>query len=110
MDFKLISWRDMLNPKKWASFVFGTILQKLMPLHIAEILLYRASMCSACVAKGHCLKCGCTMPDKAYVPWEQCGDKFDPKWGPIRFWGGKAAWEEYKKKFNVEIIITEKAQ
>jgi hypothetical protein len=107
MKLGLISWRDMVNPKKWASFVFGTLFQKLVPLHIAEILLYRSQMCFHCTGLGYCTKCGCTMPDKAYVPWEQCGDKFDPKWGPLPFWGGKKHWEEYKRKFNVTITITE---
>ena len=45
----------------------------LLPLHLKEQVLYRASICKECVHYRKCKYCGCDLPGKFYVD-KSCND------------------------------------
>lgn len=95
-----LRWRDMVNPLKWRSFVYGYFLKWVYPEHRMEQYFLRKSTeeCQPCIKAGHCLKCGCDIQAKMRVPSETCTDGF---WGPYL---SKAEYEKEKEKWGISII------
>lgn len=71
------------------------------PLYYKEQILYRASKCEDCYARGKCYKCGCDLPGKHYVT-ESCNDG-------VRFPDlmNEADWNKYKEENQINININE---
>lgn len=98
------------NPKKWASFITGFLLSKLIKPHILEQLIlrvYNDDECNKCYINDKCSHCGCNR-SKFLVPWESC-DKVDEIDAPTG-WGEMILNEdEYKtlrKQHPVEIKVS----
>lgn len=90
------------KPKSWLSYVLGYTFIRFVPLHVFEqfVLRFYDEECSQCVGDGKCFDCGCSMPEKAYVPYESCSRN---NWGPI-IWG-KKEYEELRKEYPINIKI-----
>lgn len=76
--------RDILNPKKWAAYLDGEIIEN-GGIHLSyeeiipfcQQLMVRLIKCSECVEAGKCVGCGCKMPIAAIVPNNFCSEE---KW------------------------------
>lgn len=108
-----VSFLDTLNPLKWASVIYGTIVALLIPKHV--LLQYCIRIlnkdCSICVKKGVCVGgldraegevgCGCHTYSKMLSPYEE---DYSGNWGKIL---SKKDFKEFLKnnpiKINVEI-------
>lgn len=97
-----VSLRDCLNPRNWISYVIGTSLASLIPLHVMEqyIIRIKDEECRKCVKAGACLHCGCNMPERALDPWQTCSAG---NWGPIIF--DRDEYENWKKEVGLKIEV-----
>jgi hypothetical protein len=94
MNFKNITLKNV------SDFIEGYsnwFLDKYLPKHKREQILYRASQCPPeCFKENKCKFCGCDYPQKLYVNKSCNKDKNLPdlmEQGP---------WEEYKQKLKIE--------
>lgn len=63
-----------------------------------EQILYRADLCSKCLEARECKKCFCSLPERFFVDKPQ--EKRECYFPDFM---NKEEWEEYKKKFNIQI-------
>lgn len=80
--FEGVPWLDCINPKKWYSVLYGTILYIIIPPHVFEqyVLRFYAEDCQVCIKAGKCVggsscgadcSCGCDTLKKMYSPFEK---------------------------------------
>lgn len=111
MQLKKIKFKDFFNPKKWRSVVESKLVDKYAvygQVHVIEQMMYRFLACSNCFRAGYCIGnkqckgCGCDIPEKMLVLWEEdsCGN-----WGPVM---SEEAWKQYKIDNQVTFILKEK--
>lgn len=94
-------WRDWVNPLKWISVLYATVMRWMFPDHVVEQLIIRMynSECRECVLGNECKHCHCEM-SKVYVPWEECSLH---EWG--RMIMSKKKYKEYRDDIPVEITV-----
>ncbi len=92
-------WWWYLYPLKWGAFLRGTYQKEQVPFELCEIVVYRSIMCKPCLDAGHCLDCGCKMPDKMMDLQSECSEA---KWDAITI----DQWKEYKKRTGLKFEIT----
>ena len=96
----------MINPRKWVSYIKGTIasfvlrntMSHLLEAHVVEQLAFRMIRCPECAQGPFCIDCGCNMPDKMLVVDEKCSLK---KWGPMIL--DKQEYLEHKKTYGIDL-------
>lgn len=108
---KGISNKDLLNPLKWGSVLYGFGLKLLVPPHVLEqmaIRLYEED-CAVCVKEGVCVggtscgnacACGCDTIAKMYSPFEEDSGE---NWNKIIF--NKQKYKSHREEYPVKIKI-----
>lgn len=76
------------------NFIEGTYLHTRtdLPLHVAEQVKYRMSLCPDCLKAQKCHSCSCKVPELFYAPHKTDAGK---KWGPML---NPDQWEAFKQK------------
>lgn len=97
-----VRWKDVFDPRKWLSVLRSAMFVRFIPPHIVEQLALRIydDQCSACVSAGHCLDCGCAMPEKAFDPYAECSMG---NWGPMIL--DPKEYREFRKKHKIKITV-----
>lgn len=100
INFKLfgITWWWFFWPLKWGAFLRGTYQADEIPFELCEIVVYRSIMCRPCMEAGHCIDCGCKMPDKMMDLKSECSTGAWSSMTPEQ-------WNEYKKRVGLKFLI-----
>jgi len=103
-----LKWQHLISPRKWGHVIEAKKLEKLeqeegLPLHLEELIEYRKTRpgCKACVEKGFCDHCGCSIPAAMYVPDNECSGGH---WDSFPDFD-KGIWDNYKEQYDITITI-----
>lgn len=94
---------DCNDPKKWASFLFGIVIEKIIPPHVFEQFVLRVydDDCKSCIKAGNCTTCGCKAYAKMMVPWEKDSRS---NWSQI-IWS-KEKYKAWRDQFPATVTVT----